>query len=191
MYTREYEFTAVHEAGHAVCIAHFPPANTALASLAIAYPEMIPERLKEIEIWYDKEKERYDGRTCYSPYDLKYEQSLFIALGGRVAEWMVTTDETWDITAIQKELFSGKFEDTQDMDDIYKCLEWINKDHHMEKALTTTLSRACSALAENWKLVLQVASELLSTYEPVARVAKISYDNLLSATKAQLMQLRD
>jgi hypothetical protein len=35
MYTQEYEFTAVHEAGHAVCIAQFSPANTAVTSLAI------------------------------------------------------------------------------------------------------------------------------------------------------------
>jgi hypothetical protein len=25
MYTQEYEFTAVHEAGHTVCVEHFPP----------------------------------------------------------------------------------------------------------------------------------------------------------------------
>ena len=144
----------------------------------------------EIEICYDEEKERYDGRTPYSPDGLKDEQLLFIAFGGRVAELMVRAGGTWNITTIQKELFSGRFDDTQDMDDIRRYLDRLSINRPREEVLTTTLASVCSALERNWKLVLQVASELLSTYDPVARVANISYSNLSPETQAQLMQLR-
>jgi hypothetical protein len=190
LYPQEYELTAVHEAGHAVCIAQFPPANMVLTSLAIPYPEILSPRIMKIEIWYDEEKERYDGWTPYSPDGLKDEQLLFIALGGRVAELMLRAGGTWDITAIQKELFSGRYDDTQDMDDIRRILDRLSINHPREVVLTTTLSSVSSALERNWKLVLQIASELLSTYDPVARVAKISYDNLSPETQAQLMRLR-
>ncbi len=185
MYSQEHEFTAVHEAGHAVCVACFPPL------VAITPFEMPEPRITEIEIWHDEEKERYDGRTPYLPDGLKDEQFLFIALGGRVAELMVRAGGTWNITAIQKELFSGRFDDTQDMDDVRRYLDRLSKNRPKEDVSTTTFSSVYSTLERNWKLVLQVASELLSTYDPVARVAKISYNKLSSETKAQLMQLRD
>jgi hypothetical protein len=181
----------VHEAGHALCIAQFPWSNPALTSLAIAYPEILLPRLTEIEIWYDEEKERPNGWTHYSQDGLQDEQLLFIAFGGSIAELMIRAGGTWDFTTIQKELFSGRFDDTQDMDDIGRYLDRLSINRPREEVLTTTLSSVCSALERNWKLVLQVASELLRTYDPVARVAKISYYHLSPETKAQLKQLRD
>jgi hypothetical protein len=190
LYTQEYEFTAVHEAGHAVCIAQFPPSNTALTSLAIPYPEILRPRLTAIEIWYDEEKERYDGWTPYSPDGLQDEQFLFIAFGGRVAELMVRAGGTWDFTTIQKELFSGRFDDTQDMDDIRRYLDRLSINRPREEVLTTTLASVCSALERNWKLVLQVASELLSRYDKDTRNAMITYEELSPVIKAQLTKLK-
>ena len=191
MYTQEYEFTAVHEAGHAVCIAHFPWSNTALTSLAIAYPEILPPRLTAIEIWYDEEKERPNWWTHYLQDGLQDEQRLFIAFGGSVAELMVRAGGTWDFTTIQKELFSGRFDDTQDMDDIRQYLDRLSINRPREEVLTTTLSSVCSALERNWKSVLQVASELLSRYDKDTRKAMITYEKLSPVIKAQLTKLKN
>ncbi len=191
MYTQEYEFTAVHEAGHAICIAQFPPANTALTSLAISYPEILSPRLIEIEIWYDKERERFDGRTPYSPYGLNDEQLLFIALGGLVAELMARADRNCDTTAIQKQVFSGRLDDTKDMEDIRRYLDRLSKDRPREEISTSMISYMCSALERNWELVLQIATELLSKCDPETHEGMILYDEFSSETQARLKRLRD
>src|SRR5258706_2847911 len=79
-------------------------------------------RTREIEITYDKVKERFDGRIHYEKSGLSVEERLFITLGGKFAELMARTEGNWDFTAIRKRIFSGEYGDTQDLEDVNNLL---------------------------------------------------------------------
>lgn len=191
MFSEEYEFTAAHEAGHLICVEHFPPPQTHAISSLLLRPEDLVPRTTGIILIYDGKKKRFDGNTWYEPAGLLDEQLLFIALGGPVAEVMARDDGNWDTIAIQKQVFSGRFDDTKDMDDIDRYLDQLSKDRPREVGATTMISRVGSALERNWELVLQVATEVLSKCDPETHEGMISYDKFFPETQARLMRLRD
>lgn len=194
MYSQEHELTAVHETGHAVCAERFPPVPLVSTPLPLPFFENPSSRIQAIGFGYDEVEKRFDGLTACTSSGLSDEQLLFNVLGGKVAELMARTEGNWNITGIRTRILSGEFDDTQDMEHAKALLANLcpdNQNNRREQLLAETISQVFSFLKEHWDLVNQVASNLLSMYDPVARVAKISYGNLSPETKAQLMQVRD
>lgn len=187
MNAKELTFTSIHEAGHLVCVEHFPPART---GGPFYRPEDCPPRTYSIEIWYDQRHGRYDGRTPYSNYGLSEDQLLFIASGGPIAELIARTNGDWDSETIQAQLFSGRRDDTQDMDDIRRYLDQLSKGRSREKITTALVSYVCSELKKNWELILQVAGEVQRTYDKNTDTANLLYSKLLPETKARLDLLK-
>ena len=195
MYSEEHEFTAVHEAGHVVCVACFPPPQSVVGPLRL--PEDIPSsRTKEIILVYDEVAKRFDGHTDSDLRDLSKDQRLFTELGGKVVEIMARTEGNWDITAIQTEILSEflrepreGFAEPQDVRNVRGLLNDMNE-NDWEARLKTEVSRLFSFLRKNWELVIQVADSLLSTYNPASRQATVYYEKLSDETKTQLNELQ-
>lgn len=187
---QEHEITAVHEAGHTVYIEQFYPE---LIGLFPPPREMLPPRTTQIEIWYDEEKERYDGQTSCSENGLPDEQLICSALSGRVAEIMARTEGNWDVPAMQTSILSGEFDHTLDMEKAKALLAKlipVNQNNKREQLLTEAISQMFSFLKKHWSLVILVATDLLRAYDKDTRIAKIIYGNLSPETKAQLNQLK-
>jgi len=190
MYSQEYEFTAVHEAGHTVYVEQFYPAPTGLFLPPL---ETLPPRTTQIEIWYDGENERNDGWTVCSENGLSDEQLLFSALSGRVAEMMARTEGNWDVPAMQKSILSGDFDHTLDVEKAKALLAKLipdNQNNEQEQLLAETIFQVFSFLKKHWGLVMLVAADLLSGYDKDTRKAMITYNNLSPETKAQLKELK-
>lgn len=166
---------------------HFPPART---GGPFYRPEDCPPRTYGIEIWYDQQHGRYDGRTPYSEYGLSEGQLLFIASGGPIAELIARANGNWDSETIRAQLFSGIHDDTQDMDDMRRYLDQLSKDRSREEITTALVSYVCSDLKKNWDLILQVANEVQSTYDKNTDTANFLYSKLLPETQARLGLLK-
>lgn len=190
MFSQEHEFTAVHEAGHALCVERQPPARPVSTTPTLYFPESLITRTLEIGLEYDDEYKRFDGWIGSVQCGLSDEERLFIALGGRVAELMARTEGNWDITAIQLSILRGEFGDTQDMKDVSTLLSKISEKNQRERLLTETVFSIFSFLKENWNLLTQVADALLSTFDTKTRKAVITYAQLSRETQAQLNKLK-
>ena len=188
MFSEEYEFTAVHEAGHTVCMEHFPP-EPPVSSLSPPRDSLWP-RTREIDITYDKVKERFDGRIHYEKNGLSVEERLFITLGGKFAELMARTEGNWDFTAIRTRIFSGEYGDTQDLEDVNNLLGMVPESRR-EQVLTETISNICSSLEKNWDLIIQIATDLLSKCDPETHEGMILYYEFSPEAQARLKRLRD
>lgn len=180
MNAKELTFTSIHEAGHLVCVEHFPPART---GGPFYHPGDRLPRTYNIEIWYDQQHGRYDGRTPYSNSGLSEDQLLFIASGGPIAELIARNNGNWNSEIIQAQLFSGKRDDTQDMDDIRRYLDRLSKDRSREEITTALVSYVCSDLKKSWDLILQVADEVQRSYDKSTNTANLLYSKLLPETQ--------
>src|SRR6266702_6488628 len=200
MYTEEYEFSAVHEAGHAVCAACFaPPSQEEIAEeLAKSFDPpfshpvaVLPlsdhisgvsseRRIRGIIIEYVEENKRFDGMVSNKLTGLSHEKKLVVTLGGKVAELMARTEGHWDITEIQTRYSSREFDDTQDMEVAYELLRKINEGSHMKRSLAEFIARAFSFLEKVWDLVTKISDAVISKYDPKICKATLSYGELSS-----------
>lgn len=191
MVNQEHEFSAVHEAGHAVYVEQFYSAQPGIMPLPL---ETLPPRVTQIEIWYDAEKAIHDGQTYYSQKGLSNEQLLSSALSGRVAEIMARTQGIWDVRVVQQSILSGEFDHTRDIERGKELLAKLvpdNRDNNREQFLADTVSQLFSFLKTHWDLVMLVAADLLGTYNSLTRTAKIVYNNLSPETQKQLHKLKN
>jgi hypothetical protein len=193
MYSEEYEFTAVHETGHAICVESFPRNPGVSPSFPpILSEDHVASRIKIIIFGYDKTENRFDGLSAYTVAGLSDEQLLFHTLGGRVAELMARTEGNWNVTDIQKKHLSGEFDDTRDIEIIKKLLANIcpdNKNGKQEYILTQMIFSVFSFLKAHWDIVNQVTSDILEKYNQQTQEATVSYGTLSPNTRDLLRQI--
>jgi hypothetical protein len=205
VYSKDYEFSAVHEAGHAVCTACFPPPSQeeiakepphSLFSHPFAFlPSPLPyltsedTRIKEINIWYNEENKRHDGKVYNNLAGLSNEKQLVITLGGKVAELMAKTEGHWDVTEIQTKYSSREFDETTDMKVAYELLRKINENSHTKRSLAEFIAKIFSFLENEWSLVIKISDAVISKYDPKICKARLLYAELSSETQALLHQL--
>src|ERR1017187_3199010 len=157
VYSEEYQFSAVHEAGHAACASCFPPPSQKEIAEELAKSVDIPfsnsmvglpfssllsgaaterlSRIREIIIGYDEENNRFDGVVANTLVGLSNEQQLVITLGGKVAELMARTAGHWGVIEIQTRYSSHEFDETHDMEVAYKLLRKINESSQTRRSL--------------------------------------------------------
>lgn len=211
MYSEEYEFSAVHEAGHAACAACFPPPLQEEIAEELAKSVDLPfshpmvgvpfsgllggdasgrsSRISMIVIGYDEENKRFDGAVANTLVGLSNEKQLVITLGGKVAELMARTEGHWDVTEIQTRFSSREFDETQDMEVAYELLRKINENSHTKRTLAEFVSRAYSFLEKEWDRVIKISDAVISKYDPKICKATLSYGELSSEIQALLHQL--
>jgi len=211
MYSEEYEFSAIHEAGHAACVACFPPpsqkeiAEELAKSVTLPFaPPMVglpfsglcngvaserPSRIREIVIGYDEEYNRFDGVVANTLVGLSNEQRLVITLGGKVAELVARTKGQWDVTEIQTRYSSHEFDKTKDMEVAYELLRNINENSHTKRSLAEFVSRAFSFLTNEWDLVIKISDAVIRKYDPKLCKATLSFSELSPEVQTLLHRL--
>jgi hypothetical protein len=211
VYSEAYEFSAVHEAGHAACAACFPPPSQQEIAEELAKSVDLPfshpmvglpfsgllsggasersSRISMIVIGYDEENKRFDGTVANTLVGLSNEQQLVITLGGKVAELMARTEGRWDVTEIQTRYSNREFDNTQDMEVAYELLRKINEYSHTKRSLDEFVLRAFSFLEKEWDLVIKISNAVISKYDPSISKATLSCGELSSETQALLHQL--
>ena len=190
MYSKDYELTAVHEAGHAICAACFPYPLTEqeadLIALGLNGSRTDVSRIDEIGIRYDREK---DGYTCSHNADLTNEKKLVQKVAGIVAGLMARSEGNWNLTEIQVRFNSDDFKETRDMEDANKLLEQINKNSDTKRSLAEFVSNAFFLLEEKWELVKEIADAVIDKYDQKTRTAKLLYNDFPPKLKKSLHEL--
>jgi hypothetical protein len=212
LYTEEYQFSAVHEAGRAVCAACFPPPlqkeieeeSAKSFDLPFSHPMAIlpflniisgeagserPSRIREIIIGYDAENNRFDGVAANTLVGLSNEQQLVVTLGGKVAEFMARTEGHWDVTEIQSRMSSGEFDKTNDMEVAGELLRKINESSQTKRSIADFVSIVFSFLEAEWDLVMKLSDAVISKYHPKIRKAMLSYGEFSPEIQILLHQL--
>jgi hypothetical protein len=210
VYSKPYEFSAVHETGHALCVACFPPLSQKelvkelphlpsshpianLHSLQLADEDILPwpSRITEINIWYDKGINKHDGEVRYNPVGLSNEQRLLITLGGKVAELMARTEGRWDITEIQTRFSNREFDNinVRDMQKAYELLGQINENSNSKRSLPEFVSMDFIFLEDVWNIVDKIAKAVISKYDLEKREGSLEYQELSYEIHTQLHRL--
>lgn len=163
----QHELTAFHEAGHAIAVERFN------GPLCVFYYRLIC-----IELWYDKQYRRFDGRAGAHVGNLTPEQDLFRTVAGYVAQIMRETVGDWSARQIQQRVRGPEIVGTHDQSHWNEVLDILVSPDNRDQQLHDAVEEVFLFLREHWELVRVIAYELLGRYDPDKREASINRDEL-------------
>lgn len=182
----ELELTRYHEAGHAVADAY------------------IGQRFSSIEIFFDKQYQRFDGETKSLPNQrfrigipgvAEYaiappptlEDNLLQNFAGIVAQTMREQERawgayggSWDIDGIVAEALSDKYKDTDDSDERNDLIEAWGREDDRDTLFRSAIIEAFNYLSQPhvWAVVRELAEAALNAYNKEAQEGKLKWDDL-------------
>jgi hypothetical protein len=166
----EHELSAYHEAGHTILYAHFGV------------------RVYLIEIFFDDERQRFDGRNVVQTPQFEVSDGLSVDVSGFVAYIMRQTEGSWNVEVITQRIRSREFAASDDYVELDRRLAHIDPAQRARE-LTGAVRVTFQFLEQHWNAVRAVAEALLATFDPRLRESRLEYHQLPDDALLQLSQL--